>query len=629
MPSTQTDRLQGLSTSVAVKAPCLTVATSNITLSGLQTISGVTVAEDDRVLVMAQTDATENGIYNASTGAWQRAKDFDGNRDVVKGTLVILNDGAGSIYYRVTTSDPIVIGTSSINFEVVSGVLTQSIIGELLNPTDTAEDAAGVTIAQHFYNYGVVDRYGVNTTPGTTDMSAAVQAAANSGSGKVEYLPGVSYKQNSSVTIDASTTRVVGNGATIVSGLTTGYIFNIGASGGAQTVTRNPFSGLRLVGNSAVGVTAMNFEAVGLLAGYNVNDVSFEYFETDVRIYTNAFCINFNGCSFSQNTGNNIYVPGGGSNYGEKLTFNHCFFFNNTRIAYSTYNACQLFFNDCSLDYSSKVCEVDQGRAYFSNCYLESNLDTQYWFTTGTTESCHIRWTGGLISMTGAKTVKSVANAGSGSFIEFNDANFYASSNSVGGNFIGTGAGSVYARRCKINGLVQSYRGWAGASAADTQCSNGAFTTNLGGWTTSSTGGAALPARNATAGSGGGPAMEFHTDVAGQTSTAYWEIAATPGDNVGVQLNVKSENVNAAIYWRLLPMGNDSVIIGSPALSYGWNRFDAFNPAPDTNYHVRNLSTENGLPAGTTKVRLEIVSEYSSGYKVWIDGNTPVVLCRY
>lgn len=118
MPSTVTDRIDGLTTSVAVKAPCVVATTANVALAGLQTISSVTLANLDRVLVMAQDDAVENGIYIAHSTAWERAKDFDGNRDVVQGTLVPTYSSTDSeTVYKVTTANPVVIGTSEIEFE--------------------------------------------------------------------------------------------------------------------------------------------------------------------------------------------------------------------------------------------------------------------------------------------------------------------------------------------------------------------------------------------------------------------------------------------------------------------------------------------------------------------------------
>ncbi len=83
------------------REPCLVVATSNITLSGLQTIDDVALAAGDRVLVTGQTDATENGIYTASSGTWNRAPDARSSRAITKGVTVRVQSGtahAGDIY---------------------------------------------------------------------------------------------------------------------------------------------------------------------------------------------------------------------------------------------------------------------------------------------------------------------------------------------------------------------------------------------------------------------------------------------------------------------------------------------------------------------------------------------------
>lgn len=54
MTSSTTDRLGGVSGSVAIKAPCRVATSGNITLSGLQIIDApfsITAAEGDRILV--------------------------------------------------------------------------------------------------------------------------------------------------------------------------------------------------------------------------------------------------------------------------------------------------------------------------------------------------------------------------------------------------------------------------------------------------------------------------------------------------------------------------------------------------------------------------------------------------
>ena len=64
---------QGLSP----KAACVAATTANITLSGAQTIDGVSITAGMRVLVRAQTLDQNNGIYQCNAGAWTRTADAD------------------------------------------------------------------------------------------------------------------------------------------------------------------------------------------------------------------------------------------------------------------------------------------------------------------------------------------------------------------------------------------------------------------------------------------------------------------------------------------------------------------------------------------------------------------------
>src|SRR3990172_1735443 len=84
--------------------------TANITLSGLQTVDGVALAANDRVLVKDQTTGSANGIYVAKTGAWTRATDFDSNDEVTAGSLVAIEEGtaSGDSLMLLATNNPIV-----------------------------------------------------------------------------------------------------------------------------------------------------------------------------------------------------------------------------------------------------------------------------------------------------------------------------------------------------------------------------------------------------------------------------------------------------------------------------------------------------------------------------------------
>jgi len=113
---------------IAVKAACKAVAIANITLTGEQTVNGVACVTGDRVLVTAQTDGTENGIYECDTGNWARTPDFDGAFDIGRATLIPVYEGSTTYdFYIVTNSGTVVVGTTSItiiNVTTQAGILS-------------------------------------------------------------------------------------------------------------------------------------------------------------------------------------------------------------------------------------------------------------------------------------------------------------------------------------------------------------------------------------------------------------------------------------------------------------------------------------------------------------------------
>ena len=85
--------VDAVKTGLDVKDSVKVATTANITLSGTQTIDGVSVAADERVLVKSQTDASENGIYDCKAGAWARSSDFDSNTEVTSGAFTFVEQG--------------------------------------------------------------------------------------------------------------------------------------------------------------------------------------------------------------------------------------------------------------------------------------------------------------------------------------------------------------------------------------------------------------------------------------------------------------------------------------------------------------------------------------------------------
>lgn len=104
------------------KQPVRVATTANITLSGAQTIDGVSVVAGDRVLVKNQTAGAANGIYVAAAGAWSRATDFDTGAEAL-GAATFVSEGTaqGNQVWLNGTDGPITIGTTVLSFVQVGG----------------------------------------------------------------------------------------------------------------------------------------------------------------------------------------------------------------------------------------------------------------------------------------------------------------------------------------------------------------------------------------------------------------------------------------------------------------------------------------------------------------------------
>ena len=104
------------------KDPVRAATTGNITLSGAQTIDGVSVIAGDRVLVKAQSTGSANGIYLAASGSWTRATDFDAASELV-GASCFVSEGTtlGNSVWVMTTDAPITLGTTPLVFVQTNG----------------------------------------------------------------------------------------------------------------------------------------------------------------------------------------------------------------------------------------------------------------------------------------------------------------------------------------------------------------------------------------------------------------------------------------------------------------------------------------------------------------------------
>jgi len=107
-----------------VKQSCVVVATSNLTLANTQTVDGVSLAANDRVLAAGQSTASQNGIYVVvDGGSWTRADDLPTGGDAA-GAFTFIEEGTvGSENGWSCTSDKgsAVVGTNNLAWSQFSG----------------------------------------------------------------------------------------------------------------------------------------------------------------------------------------------------------------------------------------------------------------------------------------------------------------------------------------------------------------------------------------------------------------------------------------------------------------------------------------------------------------------------
>jgi phage-related tail fiber protein len=155
---------------------------SNITLSGAQTIDGVSVVAGDRVLVKNQTTASANGIYVVATGAWTRSIDADTSAELKSGTYVFVNEGSTNADsgWMLSTDGAITLGSTTLNWVQFSGA-GQITAGTGMTKTGNQLDVVG-TAGRIVANADNIDLATSGVSPGTyTKITFDAYGRATSG----------------------------------------------------------------------------------------------------------------------------------------------------------------------------------------------------------------------------------------------------------------------------------------------------------------------------------------------------------------------------------------------------------------------------------------------------------------
>ena len=207
------------------KDSCRVATTANITLSGEQTIDGVTTTTD-RVLVKNQTTGSQNGIYVSAAGAWARSTDADANVEVTAGLYTLITEGttlAGQGFV-LTTDDPITVGTTVLTFSQFSGV------GDLVGGTGITKSGNTISVdasQTQITDVGALDAGSITSGFGNINI----------GSSTITTSGAVTTGAITAPSISGSSGSTTGNAATVTTNANlTGEVTS---SGNASTIADN------------------------------------------------------------------------------------------------------------------------------------------------------------------------------------------------------------------------------------------------------------------------------------------------------------------------------------------------------------------------------------------------------
>jgi len=190
------------------KDAVVTVATSNVTLSGEQTLSGF-LTSNSRVGVVGRSDASENAIYITDSGAWTRAVDADEDAEVTNGlSFFVSNSGStknGSEYLLIT-QDPIVLDTTDLTFIEIPRIELGTTAGTAAEGNDSRiltqdenDAAAGTGTPSGSNKFVTEDTVSTETVKGIAEI--ATQAETDAGTDDLRFVTPLKLKNTAGASV--------------------------------------------------------------------------------------------------------------------------------------------------------------------------------------------------------------------------------------------------------------------------------------------------------------------------------------------------------------------------------------------------------------------------------------------
>jgi len=240
---------QGLDT----KASVVAATTVDITLSGAQTIDGISIVAADRVLVKNQTLSQNNGIYLCASGAWTRTTDMN-TWAQVPGAYIFVETGTtlADTGWVCTSDAGGTLGTTAITWAQFSGAGSgvSSINFGTTGLTPATATTGAVTVAGTL----AVANGGTGLTAGTSGGILAYTATGTLASSALLAANALMIGGGAGV---APSTTTTGTGVVTALGVNTGtagaFVVNGGALGTPSAGVLTNATGLPLT----TGVTGV------------------------------------------------------------------------------------------------------------------------------------------------------------------------------------------------------------------------------------------------------------------------------------------------------------------------------------------------------------------------------------
>ena len=247
--------LQAYAAGISWKNPVTAATTTNITLSGTQTIDGVAVIVGNTVLVKNQTDNTKNGIYQVNAGAWTYATGSTTWSQYVSALVFIEYGGQAGFAWYCTAQPGGTLGTTAMTWSNFSAAANYTAgTGLTLSGYQFSITNTGVS-ATTYGSASAVPVFAVNAQGQITSATTTSIAITNT---QVSGLGTMSTQNANSVAITGGSingTTIGGSTAAAITGTTITATSSFSGSGSGLTGTA---SGLSIGGNAATATSATN-----------------------------------------------------------------------------------------------------------------------------------------------------------------------------------------------------------------------------------------------------------------------------------------------------------------------------------------------------------------------------------